>query len=898
MAEYTATSGSYTTTLTVTEGAYDVASNTSPVTFTLTLKKNSGSGLWNNDSCPWSININGTSYSGTFTYDFRNYSSLTLKSSTTQTITHNGDGTKKIAVSASVNMDNTPYVYTMSPSGELTLATIPRASDIALSVSSFSITSASDNAFTWTITAKSNSFYNRLRYSIGNKSNVSSNKGQGSSNGYFTNQELLSALPTSTSGSLTVYCDTYSDSGYSNLIGSKSVVITVSVNTSYIKPSVSLGNIGINSSPISGYAVAGYSKVQSSWSTSNSYGATSVTTYFTVSTGSLATTSSSSTSGTVVSNVIPSNASNYTLTIYAYAKDSRGAVGATVSKSITVYGYQPPTANLTAYRTSSSSSTSEDGAGTYAYVTFSGAVRSSVNSQNSIQSTVCKYSGSISGTATSGGHYALADTQSVTFKLTVTDKVTSSTASVTIATAQYPLDLYDNGNGTVGVGLGAVAVANEVKSALVVNMPNHFSMESWSAGGTTGYAVLATLTVTKSHINHPINFTITKRSAQYPIHVCLKLTNVDSVDPGIANFYADSYLTGVVWANKSTTSTFQIIAVHPDWEDMAITDTQIIGQTWSGITVDYTPSLLTALPSTAVAPTAWTYAKADIATSATRADNATNATNATEATNAQRLRSYSFDSGDSACYVKLGTLTANFNTKTTEVIVYTGQGFNAGVQQNGWARVQIKNAWQSTASATGAFGITYQVFGMQMSGFEVVGIATDYQTLQLWAYIPWGYGAGNYVVMGYFENWVHDGTTTSTSVPSGTQQNRAKINSDQSIILWAGTLLGGASTLTLPTVAQYCRRFRIYAFMAGEVSMVWEVEASHLDSSTARHVNHGAPFYISNPGAWYMTVAEVTMTRTSITFVNAKNIRIDGTNHIVTQNNSSNYQIYRIDGIL
>lgn len=626
MAEYTATSGSYTTTLTVTEGAYDIASNTSPVTFTLTLKKNSGTGLWNNDSCPWSININGTSYSGSFTYDFRNYSSLTLKSSTTQTITHDSDGTKKIAVSASVNMDNTPYVYTMSPSGELTLATIPRASDIALSVSSFSITSASGNAFSWSITAKSNSFYNRLRYSIGNKSNVSSNKGQGSSSGYFTNQELLSALPTSTSGSLTVYCDTYSDSGYSNLIGTKSVVITVSVNTSYIKPSVSLGNIGINSSPISGYAVAGHSKVQSAWSTSNSYGATSVTTYFTVSTGSLATTSSSSTSGTVVSNVIPSNASNYTLYIYAYAKDSRGAVSSTVSKSITVYGYQPPTANLSAYRTSSSSSTSEDGAGTYAYVTFSGAVRSSVNSQNSIQSTVCTYSGSISGTATNGGHYALADTQTVTFKLTVTDKVTSSTASVTIATASYPLDLYDNGSGTVGVGLGAIAEGNTLKSGLWHNIfenriqaPVHTSAGTSGLGNQTGYAVIATIKVLATYKDTPIEFTVTKRNMNRPCRLVVKFTNANSTDPEISQFLADGYLSGVFWLNKSTTSTFQLIAYHSAWEGICITDTQTSTGMWGGISVDYTASFLSTLPSTAINPTALGFAYADNAGNATLA---------------------------------------------------------------------------------------------------------------------------------------------------------------------------------------------------------------------------------------------------------------------------------------
>jgi hypothetical protein len=342
-----------------------------------------------------------------------------------------------------------------------------------LSVSSFSITSSSGNAFSWSITAKSSSFYNRLRYSIGNKTNITSNKGQGSSSGYFTNQELLSALPTSTSGSLTVYCDTYSNSGYTNLIGTKSVVITVSVNTANIKPSVSLGNISLNSTPITNYAVAGYSKVQSAWSTTNSYGASSVTTYFTTSHGSLATTSSTSTSGTTVSGTIPSSSANYTLTISAYAKDSRGATSSTVSKSITVYGYTPPTATLNAYRVASSSSTTEDGAGTYAYVTFSGAVSSSVNSKNTIQSTTCTYSGSISGTATNGGHYALSDTQTVTFTLTVRDKVTSSTTAKTIATASYPLDLYDNGSGTVGVGLGTVAMGDRVKFGLPLVSANN-----------------------------------------------------------------------------------------------------------------------------------------------------------------------------------------------------------------------------------------------------------------------------------------------------------------------------------------------------------------------------------------------------------------------------------------
>ena len=511
MANYTATSGSYTTTLTVTQTSQDQTNNTSTLTYSLTLKKNAGTGLWNNNSCPWSITIDGTQVaSGTFTYDFRSTTTLTLKSSTTTTVNHNNDGTKTVSVSASVNMNNPDYVSVMQPSGSLTLTTIPRASDISLSVSSFNITASSGNAFQYTITAQSSSFYNRLRYTLGNTS-YTGGSSQGTRTGNFSNTELLNALPTATSGTLTAYVDTATDSAFTNIIGTKSTSITVSVNTNNIKPSISLGNIAINTSPISGYAVAGYSSVKSTATTTNSYGATSFTNYFTVSHGTLVSSSSTTASTTVKTNTVPTNASNYTLTIYAYAKDSRGAISSTVSKTITVYGYQPPTATLNAYRVASSSATTEDGAGTYAYVTFSGAVSSSVNSQNTIQSTVCTYSGSISGTASNGGHYALSDTQTVTFTLTVRDKVTSSTVQKSISTAKYPLDLYDNGSGSVGVGLGAIAEAGYVKNGLPLKLNENLILDikgdiynTWTIDGHTSqyrYAYIHNCSAIRSNSN-------------------------------------------------------------------------------------------------------------------------------------------------------------------------------------------------------------------------------------------------------------------------------------------------------------------------------------------------------------------------------------------------------------
>lgn len=481
MATYTSTSGNYKTTLTVTETATSIPNNTSTLSWSLKVERIGGAsqyGIHNANQCPWSVSINGSRVgSGTFSYDFRYTGSYNLGSGNNVTVAHNNDGTKTgVAVSGTVDLDNSPYAEVMTASGTIDLTTIPRASDISLSVGSYNVTSSSGNAFTYTITAKSTSFYNRLRYTLGS-TNYTGSGSTGSRSGNFTNAELLNSLPTATSGSLTAYVDTATDSGFTNIIGTNSVSIPISINTSYIKPSLTLQNLSANSSPISGYAVAGYSKVQcgtssSKWSASGGYGSNAITVTFTTSHGSLAQSSYSASSNTIsnytVTNVLPSSSSNYTLTISATARDSRGAT-TSASKTYTVYGYTPPTANLTAYRVASSGSTAEDGAGTFAYVAFSGAVSSSVNSQNTLQSVSCSYSGSISGTIagstsqTTSRWLSLTDTQTVTFQLTVTDKVTSSTTAKTIATASYPLDLYDDGNGHVGVGLGAVAEGNYVK---------------------------------------------------------------------------------------------------------------------------------------------------------------------------------------------------------------------------------------------------------------------------------------------------------------------------------------------------------------------------------------------------------------------------------------------------
>jgi hypothetical protein len=778
MANFTSTSGSYTTTLTVTQTSQNPQNNQSTLTYSLTLTKNSGTGLWNNTSCPWSITIDGSTVaSGSFTYDFRSYSSLTLKGSTTTTVTHNSDGTKTVACSASVNMDNEPYVYVMKPSGNLALTTIPRASDVSVSNYSIANTSGSISA---TITSKAR-FYHKWRWRMNSGSWSSwTNKvliDSTSSTVTVANTTLLEQLPTATSGSFNIEVATYSDSGY---VGTKSASATVSVNTANIKPSVSLGNIGLNSTKIANYAVAGYSKVQSAWTTTNSSGASSVTTYLSTSHGTLGTTSSTSTSGTTVSGYIPSSSANYTLTISAYAKDSRGATSSTVSKSITVYGYTPPTATLNAYRVASSSSTTEDGAGTYAYVTFSGAVSSSVNSKNTIQSTTCTYSGSISGTATKGGHYALSDTQTVTFTLTVTDKVTSSTAQKTISTASYPLDLYDDGKGNVGVGIGSVAVANELRSSLNTRVATHEGNSTFTVGDASK---------------------TTGRTYSY-------------VRSGGGTIYfgaGEKDGTYVAWCDvlNQAGSGKEILTVN-----------QNLDVNWKG-NIDGT------------------------AYQATRANTV----------------NISADQPTSIVSRPIPFVTGN----SYQAMLYN-DGLYYRTQQGTTSAQGFSILMLGNATASGTAGNKTGALRIYSNGTSYTEVRSQASSTGYVAYLPVLKSASGYLQ-----------SASST---------------------WSGTLLGGQS-ITLTNGADFSR-LKLFAFMGGTVNMIWEVDVGYITTSS-RQFGHGELIWISDPGGWYMSHAEVTMTKSGnnivVNFANARNIRVDGTKHVVTQNGNSNYKIYKIEGM-
>lgn len=795
MATYTSTSGRYTATLTITQGTQNIATNSSVVNWSLSVLSDGGTIYHWDDTCPWNVKINGTTVdSGTFSYDLRSGGTQTVMSrSGTTTVVHDDDGTKTVSVSAYVDMDNPSFVSPMTASGNFTLTTIPRASDVSVA-SSYTIANTT-GSLSATISPKA-SFYHRWKWTVGSYTSNWTTLGQSSSSQTIsvTNTNLLARLPTSASGSITFTVETHNGSAYSSstLVGSSTATSALAITLTAIKPTLSYSTIAVDSSsPISGYAIRGYStlKVTSVSSTGGS-GTNALTVTATISgisgatmaTKTLSSASGSNTisNGTMTSNTLPagtSNVSSGTVKFSLTATDSRGA-STTVEKtySATVYGYTPPVVTLNAYRVNSSSSTTPDGAGAWVYVASCTATRgSSINNQNSIvtgnsatRAVVTLGSTTTTYTTLSSVHqkwFSLAITSSGSIVLYAKDTVGGTAqAQVSIGNATYPIILRDNGSGVVGVGIGMFPEENKVQSALPISMQNL----GWFEGaemhtGSTTYE---------------------------------------------GNVYNGAHsIAGKIFFSSSNTAS----------GNKAMNAMNNAGTYKEVIRVDQSNNCT-------------------FYGNAVSANSATNATNATNAVNSNRL------------YVSRTSASANTDFIQNDMVV---------------------KEYQQEASdiPTTAYYHTLNIMGPDTRYATQLALGMTTRGLFYRPYINstwWDWG-------------------------------RAEL----SYVLWTGELTGGNS-MTISGGRAY-NRLRFYAKMADTLRLIWEVDQAQITSVT-KYFNHAEPFYISNPGDYYLSMVEMTLTQgssnnISLAFVNAKNIRI-GTSQVTTQNGNTNYQIYRIDGIM
>lgn len=213
-------------------GSTSIANNTSRLYVKLTITTTGSS--WNESGdTTGSITINGTSYS--LNGKRFGYQTTTTLYEDTFTITHNTDGSKKVTVSYSFNTQIS--LGTLTGSKDVTLTTIPRATDISCTGGTIG------SSATITLSRKSTSYYHKLYYKMsGQSSNTLIASGvAASSYSWSIPTSFYALIPNATKLTGTLYCYTYSNSACTSQIGDyQTCSVTVSTSENACKPVVSL----------------------------------------------------------------------------------------------------------------------------------------------------------------------------------------------------------------------------------------------------------------------------------------------------------------------------------------------------------------------------------------------------------------------------------------------------------------------------------------------------------------------------------------------------------------------------------------------------------------------------------------------------------------------------------
>ena len=406
----------------------------------------------------WSLSISSRSTNYTMiagtkqTYTSPSISSTGthLLGTLTQTVTHDSDGSKSIAISSVFYIQATlggTYYDSISASATVTLDTIPRASSV--SATSVNMGSAS----TITITRASSSFTHTLTYAFGSATGTIATKTTSTSVSWTPSLDLANQIPNALTGTCTITCATYNGS---TKIGSKTCTLTLTVPSS-VKPTItSLTATRVDGDVPSSWGIYVQTKSKVTLTingAAGSYGST-ISSY-SISGGGFTSTSSSFTTGFL-------NSSG-TITFTATVTDSRGRVSSAATVSITVQAYSPP--SFTSYlsqRCTSGGTVDDEGTYVRGLVSFSYSTCSSKNTvtgsiqykQSSATSWTSAGVAFSSGTAVVFGGGAISTETSYDIKYTLADAFTLVSIQDIVSTAAVVMDFKAGGK---GVAVGKVA---------------------------------------------------------------------------------------------------------------------------------------------------------------------------------------------------------------------------------------------------------------------------------------------------------------------------------------------------------------------------------------------------------------------------------------------------------
>ena len=151
---------------------------------------------------------------------------------------------------------------------------------------------------------------------------------------------------------------------------------------------------------------------------------------------------------------------------------------------------------------------------------------------------------------------------------------------------------------------------------------------------------------------------------------------------------------------------------------------------------------------------------------------------ATEALRKSATRTFTLTgAAGKAKWVKLGYLTSNGDDSSVLIHVYSGNGYNGHASQNAEFEIFVKDGWQQSASANGAFGVSVNRI-RNADDVKVKVMAFSSTTCDIWAYLPWACWNGHYTLHGNYKSWQDGpncgGTRIQDAEPtSGTAQDLA-----------------------------------------------------------------------------------------------------------------------------
>ncbi|MFU2163874.1 DUF859 domain-containing protein [Streptococcus pluranimalium] len=296
-------------------------------------------------NCSAYVDLNGQRLNWSGAPSMTGYNSTIMLIDQTITVGHNADGTKTFGLMASFSGSGGWSPGTLTIGGNaFTLTTIPRSSSVSVS------SGVIGSAVTININRQSSSFKHTVRYVWGNKQGtIASNVD--TSTTWTIPLDFANDIPNSTSGTGTIYVDTYSGS---TKTGTQSTILTASVPAS-IKPTftgVTLAdhNTAAQSLIPGNTFIQVISNIKVTFDGgAGSYGST-ITGYKAEIVGKNQTTNVNG--GTLgIMNY------NGTITVRASVSDSRGRWSDTKDVSVTVLEYFAPALSFSIARTGSTSST-------------------------------------------------------------------------------------------------------------------------------------------------------------------------------------------------------------------------------------------------------------------------------------------------------------------------------------------------------------------------------------------------------------------------------------------------------------------------------------------------------------------------------------------------------------